>query len=159
VKRQFTEDEVRGLFGNSNRIVGVQFISSECPPDEWWNQFSAIVTFTSHSAARKALSYFTLWDEISLKWMTTDGNVTSNVKSKSQSFAYSLFTRDPVDSMYAIPVDSSCGDMMTSDSDDSPNSQDTSCSWNCTGADEDSIDLEESEHLLGTQLLENMSRE
>ena len=90
------------MFGHSLRIVDIEF---GLDMDGWLLTYHAIVTFSSHSAARKALDAFKLWDELTLKWMTTEGEVTSTVKTKTSSFKYSLFTRDPVNNVFTIPID------------------------------------------------------
>ena len=102
LRHQPTEDEIREMFGHSLRIVNIEF---GIDMDGWLLTYLAIVTFSSHSAARKALDSFKLWDDLTLKWMTTEGEITSTVKTKTSSFKYSLFTRDPVNSVFTIPID------------------------------------------------------
>jgi hypothetical protein len=71
----------------------------------WGHTFTAVVEFSSHSAARKALHAFTRWDEISLFWMTKNGDVTGPVKSKSPNYAFKLFSKDPTSTYLALPID------------------------------------------------------
>jgi hypothetical protein len=90
------------MFGNCTRILKIQLVQNI---DAWLVDQTAIVTFSSHSAARKALESFSEWDNHRLKWMTIDGVEITEIKSKSKSFHYQLFHKDPTGGFFTIPID------------------------------------------------------
>lgn len=72
----------------------------------------AIVSFNSHSAARKTVEGFNLWCRYKLEWLSQSGEVVSEVFHKKpegrrerKTFIHKLFWRDPEDRVLALPVD------------------------------------------------------
>lgn len=76
-----TETSVANMFRNPSRIAHVKVTGD-------LERF-ALVTFSSHSAARKTLSSFSKWNKYSVEWVSTSGEVVGpagfkNRKKKSE---------------------------------------------------------------------------
>lgn len=104
--------DVCNLFKNSTRIQTV-----ELAKDSAEGSVCAMLKFTSHSAARKTLESFHLWDKYKVEWVSITGEVVGDAchnKEKTESrrlttfaFSCSLFLQDPKSyCLYVLPVDS-----------------------------------------------------
>lgn len=70
------EASVVNMFRNPGRISDVRIVES---PER-----SALVTFSSHSAARKTLSSFSKWNKYSVEWVSTSGEVVGPAGFKNR---------------------------------------------------------------------------
>lgn len=108
-----TTSDVCKLFKNSTRIQSVA-LGKEAIDNT--RICFAMLKFTSHSAARKTLESFHLWEKYKVEWVSVTGEVVgdacynkekADAKRLSQfAFSHSLFLQDPKCFLYALPVDS-----------------------------------------------------
>jgi hypothetical protein len=77
--RYSSPEEVKDWFTENKRIVKVDV---HVNMEAWGANFYAIVTFTSHSAARKSLEGFKYWSTLTLQWMNINGEVVGEIKSR-----------------------------------------------------------------------------
>ena len=75
---------VRTMFGNSSRILGIDIDQEE------GNRF-AVLTFASHSAARKTIDTYQCIAEHRMQWISVDGEVSAEVCLKKDE-PFSLFS-------------------------------------------------------------------
>lgn len=93
--------EVFSLFENSSRIKTIENIGS-----------SVLISFPSHSSARKTLESFSHWGTFKLFWVSSDRSVLGEIQSRERislkpvSFSFKLFFKDPCCAWLCLPIDS-----------------------------------------------------
>jgi hypothetical protein len=92
--------EVFSLFENSSRIRSIEFLG-----------FSVLISFPSHSSARKTLESFSHWGTFKLFWISSDRSVLGEIQSRERislkpvSFSFKLFFKDPACPAMCLPID------------------------------------------------------
>ena len=104
--------EIRSFFTNSVRIQEVTL---------QWHEldgkviYYALLSFNSHSSARKTLEGFHHWDKYKVEWISPLGNVVGDAhyarhkmeeyRKHHPTFDYMIFDRDPQGYVFSLPVD------------------------------------------------------
>ena len=109
-----TSDEVLALFSNSVRIQRVTLRKEVI--DEKANYY-ALLSFNSHSSARKTLESFNSWDKYKVEWISSLGEVIGDAhyarhkmeeyRRHHPTFDYIIFERDPHGYVFSLPLDMS----------------------------------------------------
>jgi RNA recognition motif-containing protein len=107
-----TTEEIRSLFSNAVRIQHISLHLEEI--DGKVNHF-AVLSFNSHSSARKTLEGFHSWDRFKVEWISPTGEVMGDAhyarhkmeeyRKHHPTFDYVIFDRDPHGYVFSLPLD------------------------------------------------------
>lgn len=109
-----TESDIHQMFENPVRIKSIEFSNESI--HKHLNNF-CIVSFNSHSSARKTLEGFHHWDKYKVEWINNENKIVGDAhyyrqkmedyRKSHPTFDYQIFDRDPCGYIYCLPLDSS----------------------------------------------------
>ena len=109
-----TNEEIRRFFTNSVRI---QQVSLHVQDIDGKAIHYALLSFNSHSSARKTLEGFHYWDKYKVEWVSPLGDVVGDAhyarhkmeeyRKHHPTFDYIIFDRDPHGYVFSLPLDTS----------------------------------------------------
>lgn len=107
-----TPSSVKSLFTNPVRIQEVSVRTEEIDGKQ---SYFALLSFNSHSSARKTLEGFHLWDKHKIQWVTPMGELAGDAhyarhkmeeyRKHHPTFEYMIFDRDPQGYVFSLPLD------------------------------------------------------
>lgn len=111
---EITSEEIRRFFTNSVRI---QQVSLHIQDVDGKAIHYALLSFNSHSSARKTLEGFHHWDKYKVEWVSPLGDVVGDAhyarhkmeeyRKHHPTFDYIIFDRDPHGYVFSLPLDTS----------------------------------------------------
>ena len=112
LQKNDNKKEIFSLFSNTTRVKNIKF-DKEITNGEL--SYYCILTFNSHSSARKTLEGFSSWNKYKIYWVNINGEIISdahyakqkieNYRKYNPTFQYCLFERDPLGHIYSLPID------------------------------------------------------
>lgn len=117
-----TSDDIKNLFKNPVRVQSIVFDNEKFQGEI---NYYCIVTFNSHSSARKTLEGFCGWKDCRVEWVSISGDVICDAHYAKQrinqyryhnpTFEYRIFDREQIEYLYTMPIDCAEGMICTAE--------------------------------------------